>query len=288
MRAPAFLPRFIRRLSSAAALPTELSLTRLGGEDAGTAVLTLRRASARNALGAVLLGELEAALAELRGGGGGGGGGGARALVLCSDVPGVFCAGADLKERSGMSQAQARAFVARLRGAFSALAALPLPTIAAIEGAALGGGLELALACDFRVAGGGAALGLPETGLAIIPGAGGTQRLPRLIGPARAKELIFTGRRVAAEEALALGLVCRAVAPGGALAAAVALARATLAGGPVAQRAAKEAIDGGLGVDLASGLALEAGCYAQVMPTQDRLEGLLAFREKRKPRYTGE
>ena len=284
MRAPAFLPRFIRRLSSAAALPTELSLTRLGGEDAGTAVLTLRRASARNALGAVLLSELEAALAELRGGGGGG----ARALVLCSDVPGVFCAGADLKERGGMSPAQAGAFVRRLRAAFSALAALPLPTIAAIEGAALGGGLELALACDFRVAGGGAALGLPETGLAIIPGAGGTQRLPRLIGPARAKELIFTGRRVAAEEALALGLVCRAVAPGGALAAAVALARATLAGGPVAQRAAKEAVDGGLGVDLASGLALEAGCYAQVMPTQDRLEGLLAFREKRKPRYTGE
>ena len=114
------------------------------------------------------------------------------------------------------------------------------------------------------------------------------QRLPRLIGPARAKELIFTGRRVAAEEALALGLVCRAVAPGGALAAALALARATLAGGPVAQRAAKEAVDGGLGVDLASGLALEAGCYAQIIPTQDRLEGLQAFRETRAPRYTGQ
>jgi methylglutaconyl-CoA hydratase len=173
MRAISRLPRLARCLSSTAALPTELTLTRLGGEDAGTAVLTLRRASARNALGATLLGELEAALGELRGGGGAPP---ARALVLCSDVPGVFCAGADLKERGGMSPAQAGAFVRRLRAAFSALAALPLPTIAAIEGAALGGGLELALACDFRVAGGGAALGLPETGLAIIPGAGGTQR----------------------------------------------------------------------------------------------------------------
>jgi methylglutaconyl-CoA hydratase len=275
----AALRPFLRRCFTSAA-PTELRLTYLTGSDAGTAVLTLSRGASRNALGRTLLGELEHALAAASAT--------ARALVVCSDVPGVFCAGADLKERSGMSQREASAFVARLGAAFSALAGLPLPTIAALEGVAVGGGLELALACDFRVASEAAVLGLPETGLAIIPGAGGTQRLPRLIGPARAKELIFTGRRVGGAEALALGLACRAVPPGQALAAATELARATLAGGPIAQRLAKAAVDGGLGLDLASGLALEAACYAQVIPTADRLEGLAAFREKRKPVYRGE
>ena len=269
----------LRRFSTTTA--PELALSFLTGADAGTAVLTLSRAPARNALGRGLVAELERACGALRASP-------ARAVVLCSDVPGVFCAGADLKERAGMSQEEAAAFVQRLRGALGALAALPQPTVAAVEGVALGGGLELALACDFRVASSAATLGLPETGLAIIPGAGGTQRLPRLIGPARAKELIFTGRRVGGAEALALGLVCRAVAPGEALQAALALARATLAAGPVALRLAKEAVDGGLDLGLQGGLELERQCYAQVIPTLDRLEGLVAFREKRKPVYRGE
>jgi methylglutaconyl-CoA hydratase len=170
---------------------------------------------------------------------------------------------------------------------FTALEQLPMPVLAALEGAALGGGLELALACDLRVAGGAAKLGLPETSLAIIPGAGGTQRLPRLIGRARAKELIFTARRFGAEEALALGVVDRAVTAGQALAAALDLARQILPNGPVALRAAKAAIDGGLDQDRAGGLLIEEACYARVLPTEDRLEGLAAFREKRPPVYRG-
>jgi methylglutaconyl-CoA hydratase len=162
-----------------------------------------------------------------------------------------------------------------------------MPVIAAIEGAALGGGLELALACDLRISGADARLGLPETSLAIIPGAGGTQRLPRIIGRSRAKELVFTARRLTSQEALAFGVVDRAVAAGQALPAALDLAREILPNGPVALRAAKEAIDAGLDRDRAGGLSVEEACYARVLPTEDRLEGLAAFREKRKPVYRG-
>lgn len=258
----------------------ELQIQHLDGGDAGIVLLGLDRPGARNALGRQLLGELEAALVALATDPA------ARVVVLHSLVPGVFCAGADLKERAGMTAEEAEAFVDRLRATFSRLEALPMPTVAALEGAALGGGLELALACDLRVAG-EVVLGLPETGLAIIPGAGGTQRLPRLIGRARAKDLIFTGRRLDAQEALALGLVDRRSAPGEALQAALELARHISPNGPVALRAAKEAIDGGLDLDLDQGLALERACYARVLPTQDRLEGLAAFRERRKPVYRG-
>lgn len=230
-----------------------------------------------------MLSQLTAALDEVRHSGSA-----IRALVLASDVPGVFCAGADLKERASMSKVETALFVQGLGAAFSGVAALPVPTVAALDGVALGGGLELALACDFRVASQATTLGLPETTLAIIPGAGGTQRLPRLIGPARAKELIFTGRRVSGEEALAMGLVCRAVPPGQAMEGALAFIRAVLSGGPVAMRAAKEAINGGLEVDLATGLILEAASYSRVIGTSDRLEGLAAFKEKRPPVYRGE
>ena len=277
----------VRRLFSSAPA-AEARLTRLTGADAGLCVLTLDRPAARNALGRALLSQFEALLDEVRLGVLGGGAAAPRALVVASAVPGVFCAGADLRERAGMSRAEAALFVGRLRAAFSSLAALPLPTVAAIDGAALGGGLELALACDFRVAGEGAALGLPETGLAIIPGAGGTQRLPRLIGATRAKELIFTGRRLGAGEAVAVGLACRAAPSGGAVEGALALVRGALGAGPVALRAAKEAVDLGAAVGLAEGLAVEAACYAQVMPTADRLEGLAAFKGKRAPVYKGE
>lgn len=259
----------------------ELRVERLQGQDDGLVLLGLDRPGARNALGRQLLGELEEAFAALAADPA------IRVVVLHSLVEGVFCAGADLKERAGMTPEEAEAFVKRLRAAFTALERLPMPVIAALEGAALGGGLELALACDLRVAGAAAKLGLPETSLAIIPGAGGTQRLPRLIGRSRAKELIFTARRLSSAEALACGVVDRSVEAGSALAAALDLAREILPNGPVALRAAKEAIDAGLDRDREGGLAVEEACYARVLPTEDRLEGLAAFREKRKPVYRG-
>lgn len=259
----------------------ELRVERPAGNDEGLVLLGLDRPAARNALGRQLLGELEAVLNDLAEDGS------ARVVVVHSLVPGVFCAGADLKERAGMSQAEAEAFVQRLRAAFTALERLPMPTVAAIEDAALGGGLELALGCDLRVAGEAAVMGLPETTLAILPGAGGTQRLPRLVGRSAAKDLVFTGRRIGATEALSLGLADRVAARGEALQTAQELARLMLANGPVALRAAKAAIDGGLDLDRERGLALEGTCYARVLPTEDRLEGLAAFREKRKPVYRG-
>jgi methylglutaconyl-CoA hydratase len=260
----------------------ELRLERLEGDDAGIILLGLDRPAAKNALGRQLMDEFRRALADLRSDPA------VRVVVVHSLVSGVFCAGADLKERAGMAQAEAAAFVQGLRAAFTELEDLPMPVITALEGAAFGGGLELALASDLRVAGTDAKMGLVETALAIIPGAGGTQRLPRLIGAARAKELIFTARRIGAVEAGRLGLVDRVVPAGGALDAALALAREILPNGPVALRMAKQAVNRGLDLDRDSGLALEQACYAQVIPTKDRLEGLAAFREKRKPLYRGE
>jgi methylglutaconyl-CoA hydratase len=235
-----------------------------------------------------MLADLAAAVACARGTPSGSPSSDVRAVVLRSSVPGVFCAGADLKERASMTPEQVSSFVEAIRSTFSAVAALPMPTIAVVEGAALGGGTELALACDFRVAGEGASFGLPETTLAIIPGAGGTQRLPRLIGAARAKELILTGRRIPAAQAERVGLLTSLVKAGEADAAALALARELGSNGPVAVRAAKEAIDSGMEVGLSEALGrVEKASYARVIPTADRLEGLAAFREKRKPVYTG-
>lgn len=260
----------------------ELRIEKLEGSDAGIVCLGLDRPASKNALGRQLLGEFRAALAALRDERG------VRVLMLHSQVEGVFCAGADLKERASMAPMEVESFVRGLRAAFTELEDFSLPTVAVIEGAALGGGLELALACDLRVVGSAATLGLPETGLAIIPGAGGTQRLPRLIGRSKAKELIFTGRRIGGDEAARLGLADHAVPAGQAMDRALSLAREILPNGPIALQAAKAAINGGLEVDRDSGLALERVCYGRVIPTKDRLEGLAAFREKRKPIYRGE
>jgi methylglutaconyl-CoA hydratase len=260
----------------------EIRVEHLEGPDAGIVLLGLDRPSAKNALGRQLLVEFRQTLAGLRLDPA------VRVVVVHSLVPKAFCAGADLKERAGMSPAEAAAFVQGIRTAFTELADLPVPTLAAIEGSALGGGLELALAADLRVAGAEASMGLVETSLAIIPGAGGTQRLPRLIGISRAKELIFTARRIGAEEASRLGLVDRLVAVGEALPEALALAREILPNGPVALRMAKQAVNRGAELNLVSGLAFEQACYAQVLSTRDRLEGLAAFRERRKPRFRGE
>jgi enoyl-CoA hydratase/carnithine racemase len=188
-----------------------------------------------------------------------------------------------------MTPIQVRRFLRTIRVVMSELENLPKPVIAAVNGLALGGGTELALACDIRVAAEGASLGLTETTLAIIPGAGGTQRLPRLIGRGRAKELIFTGRRVDAAEALAIGLVEYVVPADQLLAKATEIARRIADNtGPIAVAQAKFAINRGTEVDLETGLAIEAKAYEVVIPTQDRVEALAAFGEKRKPVFKGE
>ena len=199
----------------------------------------------------------------------------------------VFAAGADIKEMSGMTyQDMLRASVG-LQDAFTAVARIPQPTIAAVTGYALGGGCELALCCDMRIAADDAKLGQPEILLGIIPGAGGTQRLPRLVGVSRAKELVFTGRHVDAAEALAIGLVNRVVPADEVYSTALELARRLAKGPALALRAAKEAIDRGLDTDLDTGLDIERVRFASLFATDDQSIGMAAFVEKRPAEFTG-
>jgi enoyl-CoA hydratase/carnithine racemase len=199
----------------------------------------------------------------------------------------VFAAGVDVKEMLDMSYVDMSARAEALTSAFDAVARIPKPVAAAVTGYALGGGCELALACDWRVAAADAKLGQPEINLGIIPGAGGTQRLPRMIGPARAKDLIMSGRMVAADEALEIGLVDKVVPAAEVYAAAVELVQRYTSGPAQALRAAKIAIDGGLDRDLAAGLAWESQLFAGLFATADRAEGMGAFVEKRKPNFSG-
>ncbi|KAJ8522043.1 hypothetical protein ON010_g17748 [Phytophthora cinnamomi] len=275
-------PRQQRWLSTAAAKAMQFKLEMLGGKDAGIALFTMDRPEARNALGKQFMAEFRQALDQVRYDPK------VRVVIVRSVVPKVFCAGADLKERLGMTPPEAAASSRGYRTGFTDLEQLPMPTIAAIEGAALGGGMEMALACDLRIAGSKAILGFPETSLAILPGAGGTQRASRLIGISKAKELIFTSRRLNSDAAEKVGLVDYAVPEGQAYDKALEIAREILPNGPVGVRVAKEAIMRGSEVDIASGMAIENACYAQVIPTKDRIEGLVAFKEKRKPQYKGE
>ncbi|CAO3658488.1 unnamed protein product [Umbelopsis vinacea] len=256
-------------------------LEMLDGPSAGIAVLSLNCPKAKNAISVKLLQDFREALKEARFSNVL-----PRVLILRSMVDGVFCAGADLKERAGMSPPQVTEFLYNLRQAYRELETLPIPTIAVIDGAALGGGLEMALSCDMRVAGAKAKIGLPETKLAIIPGAGGTQRLPRLIGAAKAKELIFTGASLDAKGAYHWGIVNYATEDSS-YSKALSLAQSMLTQGPIAMRMAKMAIDKGIQTDIDSGLEFEQAYYAQVIPTEDRMEGLTAFREKRTPVYKG-
>ncbi|MEV4343371.1 enoyl-CoA hydratase-related protein [Actinoplanes sp. NPDC049596] len=199
----------------------------------------------------------------------------------------VFAAGADITEFTKVGYQDMALRAEALSSAFDAVARIPKPVVAAITGYALGGGCELALACDWRVVAEDAKLGQPEIKLGIIPGAGGTQRLARLIGPARAKDLIFSGRMVDAEEALRIGLADRVVPAGDVYRTAVELVTPYVSGPSLALRAAKLAVDGGLNLDLASGLALESQLFAGLFATDDRVEGTTAFVEKRKPTFTG-
>jgi enoyl-CoA hydratase len=211
-----------------------------------------------------------------------------RVVVITGAGEKAFCAGADLKERATLAPLQVKEFIFTIRDLFSSIENLNKPVLAAVNGVALGGGTELALACDIRIASATASMGLTETRLAIIPGAGGTQRLPRLVGRGKAKELIFTGRRVSASEALEIGLANQICEPDQLLETCDAMAAEICETGPIAIEQAKYAINHGLETDLHTGLAIESNAYWVTIPTQDRLEGLAAFREKRKPVYKGE
>ena len=282
----AVAPTARRLKATSSAADDDLLVEYLEGDKAGICVVALNRPAAKNSFSKNLLGLFEDAFAAFRFDKN------CRAVIIRSTTPGIFCAGADLKERAKMPTSEVGPFVSKLRGLITGMDRLPMPIIAAIDGHALGGGLEMALACDLRIAAKEAKMGLVETRLAIIPGGGGTQRLPRLVGPALAKELIFTARVIDGQEAERIGLVNHAVdqnADGdGAYQRALDLAKEIIPNGPIGVSMAKHAIDKGTGVDLASGLAFEEACYAQVIPTSDRLEGLKAFAEKRKPKYRGE
>ncbi|KAF9969391.1 hypothetical protein BGZ73_008276 [Actinomortierella ambigua] len=286
MAATASASRFRFVSTSSAGTPPadkECFLERLEGADHGIAVINFNRPKASNALSRKFVNEFRSTLDELRYDSE------ARVVILRSLVDGVFCAGADLRERATMSPVEVKQFLSNLRESFRDLETLPIPTIAVIDGAALGGGLEMALCCDMRI---GSAhpkvkIGLVETRLAIIPGAGGTQRLPRLIGIPKAKELIYSSKILDSKAAKEVGILNHAVDETSGYNKALSIAREILPMGPIAIRMAKSAIDKGTQFEIDSGLEYEQACYAQIIPTEDRLEGLAAFREKRKPVYKG-
>ncbi|KAI0533856.1 ClpP/crotonase-like domain-containing protein [Xylaria digitata] len=320
--APAF--RLVRPYSSDATGPL-INVVNLPAPNSGhIRILELNRPAARNAISKALLAALRAEVDDVhaqytpegeekpiqpRFGGAAGVDqkGPTRALILSSAVDASFCAGADLKERRGFTQEETTQFLADLRGTFSSLSTLPIPTISAIASLALGGGLELALCTHFRVLASTAAVGLPETRLGIIPGAGGTYRLPALIGLPRARDLVLTGRRVSAPEAYFLGIADRLVevlpeqeeqdntaqradskvdeglltrARRAALAESVRLAGEICEGGPIAIRAGLQAVSW-------AREEVENAMYQRVVKSEDRDEALEAFKEKRKPVFKG-
>ena len=250
--------------------------------DGAIAVLTVDRPKALNALTQATLAEITQAVRDLDRDPGVG------VVIVTGAGEKAFVAGADIKEMSGFGPAQAEDHARKGQAMGAALEGLTKPTIAAINGYALGGGLELALACDMRIASENAQMGLPEVSLGTIPGFGGTQRLARAVGAARAKELILTGRRVTAAEAERIGLVNKVMPQAELLSAAKQIAHDILANGPVAVRYAKEAIDRGLQTDLHTGLGIEEKMFALTFATADQKEGMRAFTEKRKPSWKGE
>jgi enoyl-CoA hydratase len=210
-----------------------------------------------------------------------------RAVILTGAGTKAFSAGADLKERRTLNEQEVRRNVKKIGDVFNQVASLPQPTIAAINGYAFGGGMELALVCDFRIAVRSSKMGLTETSMAIIPGAGGTQRLPRLIGEAKAMELILTAKRLSAEEALQYGILNNMVEEEELYTASNTLVKALLRNGPIAIQQAKFAIKNGMNVDLNTGLQIESKAYEITIPTADRVEALNAFNEKRPPVFKG-
>jgi len=250
--------------------------------DGAIAVLTIDRPKALNALSQATLAELTQAARELDADPGVG------VVIVTGAGEKAFVAGADITEMAHFGPAQAEDHARKGQSAMAAFERAKKPIIAAINGYALGGGLELALACDIRVASENAQMGLPEVSLGTIPGFGGTQRLARAVGTGLAKELVMTGRRVKADEALRIGLVNRVVPQPQILEAAKQLARDILANGPYAVRLAKEVIDRGYETDLHTGLRLEEKAFGLTFATADQKEGMRAFTEKRKPAWKGE
>ncbi|QYJ17238.1 Short-chain-enoyl-CoA hydratase [Rubrobacter xylanophilus DSM 9941] len=249
------------------------------GED-GIAVLTIDRQEKLNALNPQVTEEIGQTLLDLEREA-------PRAIIVTGAGDRSFVAGADIEAMSTMSPLEAKRFAEMGHAAMALLDRTPVPTIAAVNGYALGGGCEIALACDIRVAAENAVFGFPEVSLGILPGMGGTQRLPRLVGPAVAKELIFTGRRISAGEARRIGLVNRVVPRGEALEAAREIAAEIAANAPLAVRHAKAAANRAFDVDLISGLEYEADQFSLLFATEDAREGMGAFIERRKPAFEG-
>jgi len=247
----------------------------------GIYLLSVNRPKVLNALNAPTLDELGAAIAEV------GADSDARALLVTGAGERAFVAGADIAAMRDMSAAEGKRFSANGTQVFRSLELLPVPTIAVVRGYALGGGCELAMSCDWIVAAENAVFGQPEVNLGIIPGFGGTQRLARLVGRARALELITTGRRVEAQEALALGLVNHVYAAEQVLEEAMQIARAIASKGPIAVRLAKESVQRGQHLDMDSACLLENDAFALCCGTEDQREGMSAFLEKREARFKG-
>jgi enoyl-CoA hydratase/carnithine racemase len=246
----------------------------------GVLTIRLNRPESMNALSRALVDELMAALdASVHD---------ERVRVLVIEGEGrAFCAGADLKERATMSPSEVVTFVSKLRATMEKIRKHPKITIAHITGFALGGGLEMALACDLRYAAANVKIGLTETGLGIIPGAGGTQYLARIAGLSTAKMLIYKAKPILTQEAQALGIVDVCLASESLAQRLAEDTQAMAQNAPLALQAAKMAIDMGFETSIENGLAIEKVCYDRVIPTEDRLEGLQAFKEKRKPVYRG-
>ncbi|MBI4482935.1 MAG: enoyl-CoA hydratase/isomerase family protein [Acidobacteria bacterium] len=250
-------------------------------QEGAIVILQLHRPQKKNALNSALRVEMEGLLREL------GPDTRTRALIITGGDE-VFCAGADIAEIKDVTTAESAYQHSReFQSLFDQIEALPQPVIGAIAGYALGGGFELALACDFRIASQTARFGLPEIKIGAFPAGGGTQRLPRLIGAAKAKEIILTGEPISVEEALSLGLVMKVVEKGKLLEEAKRLATQLAALPRLALEATKMLINRGLEMDLASALELEARCFGTLAATHDLREGTLAFLEKRKPNFTG-
>ena len=242
-------------------------------------ILKLNRPQALNALNRQVITELISALEEIEKGVM------PKVLIVTGAGEKAFVAGTDIMEMEKLSSFEAREFASFARRAIDQVAGLNRPVIAAINGFALGGGCELAMACDIRIASEKAKMGQPETGLGIIPGSGGTQRLPRLVGPSKAKQLVFTGEIIDARTALQIGLVDRVVPPEQLMEEAKKMALTIAAKPRVALALAKSAINKGLDMDLQNGLSYEIECFAECFSTQDQKEGMRAFSEKRKPIY---
>lgn len=250
--------------------------------DGPVATVTINRPHVLNALSAATIGEIDGAMRALREDRG------VRAIVLTGAGDRAFAAGADIAELAALAPASAEAFARCGQGVLDRVERLGVPVIAAVNGFALGGGCELAMACAVRVASESARFGQPEVKLGLIPGFAATQRLPRIVGTGRALELILSGRTIDAAEAWRIGLVNRVVAPAALMDEARAMAREIAAAAPQAVRFAMEAVHRGLGVPVAEGSAIEASLFGAVFDTADVREGTRAFLEKRRPEFRGE